>query len=254
MLEHLPDQYTGVITGGGGIGRALLARLCRDPRAGRVIAVTRHRERLEQDTQLDIELLEIIEADVTTEQGLQTLKNALQQTPIHLLLNTIGVLHDGQADQPVAITPEKRLERLSFDTLHHAFHVNAATAAMLVSTLTGNMTRHPAIIATLSARVGSIGDNDMGGWYAYRASKAALNMLMKTASVEFRRRNPQAIVLCLHPGTTDTELSRPFQARVPKEKLFTPDFVAERLLEVIDRRTIEDSGAFYDWNDRPVEW
>ncbi|WP_299258396.1 SDR family NAD(P)-dependent oxidoreductase [uncultured Kushneria sp.] len=254
MPDHLPEQYTAVITGGGGIGRALLTRLCRDPRAGRLIVVTRHRAHLEQDTQLEIERLEIVEADVTTESGLQTLSDYLDQTPVHLLLNTIGVLHDGQSDQSVAIAPEKRIERLSFDTLHHAFHVNAATAAMLVSTLIDRMTRHPVIIATLSARVGSIGDNELGGWYAYRASKAALNMLMKTASVEFKRRNPQAIVLCLHPGTTDTELSRPFQARVPQEKLFTPDFVAERLLEVINRRTPEDSGAFYDWNDMLIEW
>ncbi|GHC17765.1 short-chain dehydrogenase/reductase family oxidoreductase [Kushneria pakistanensis] len=254
MLEHLPDQYTAVITGGGGIGRALLARLSREPRAGRIIAVTRQRERLERDAKLDMDRLEIVEADVTTEQGLETLSTWLHQTPIHLLFNTIGVLHDGQSDQPVAISPEKRLERLSFDTLHHAFHVNAATAAMLISTLADRLTRHPAIMATLSARVGSIGDNDLGGWYAYRASKAALNMLMKTTSIEFRRRNPQAIVLCLHPGTTDTELSRPFQDRVPAQKLFTPDFVAERLLQVMDQRTPDDSGTFYDWNDTPIEW
>ncbi|REC95848.1 SDR family NAD(P)-dependent oxidoreductase [Kushneria indalinina] len=254
MPDHLPDQYTAVITGAGGIGRALLARLARDPRAGRIIAVTRHRERLEQDAQLDCDRLDIVDADVTTEQGLATLSAYLHQIPIHLLFNTIGVLHDGQSDQSVAIAPEKRLERLSLEALHHAFHVNAATAAMLISTLADRMIRHPAIMATLSARVGSIGDNELGGWYAYRASKAALNMLMKTASIEFKRRNPQAIVLCLHPGTTDTELSRPFQARVPAQKLFTPDFVAERLLEVINRRTPDDSGAFYDWNDTPIEW
>ncbi|WP_438767857.1 SDR family NAD(P)-dependent oxidoreductase [Kushneria sp. TE3] len=254
MLEHLPDHYTAVITGGGGIGRALLAELSRDPRAGRIVSVTRHRERLEQDDRLDIDRLDIVDADVTTEQGLATLSDYLHQTPVHLLFNTIGVLHDGQSDQSTVIAPEKRLERLSFDALNHAFQVNAATAAMLISTLTDRLTRHPAIIATLSARVGSIKDNDLGGWYAYRASKAALNMLMKTASIEFKRRNPQAILLCLHPGTTDTELSRPFQARVPKGKLFTPAFVAERLLAVISQRTPDDSGAFYDWNDTPIEW
>lgn len=254
MLEHLPDQYTAVVTGGGGIGRALLARLHQDPRAGRLIAVTRHPERLRQEAPLDTDRLEIVDADVTTEQGLQTLSDYLTQTPVHLLFNTIGVLHSGQSDPSVAITPEKRLEQLSFEALNHAFHVNAATAAMLISTLTDRLIHHPAIIATLSARVGSIGDNELGGWYAYRASKAALNMLMKTASVEFKRRNPQAILLCLHPGTTDTELSRPFQTRVPEGKLFTADFVAERLLAVIDQRTAEDSGTFYDWNDKLIEW
>ncbi|WP_456269918.1 SDR family NAD(P)-dependent oxidoreductase [Kushneria sp. AK178] len=254
MLDHLPDHYTAVITGGGGIGRALLSELLQDPRAGRIVAVTRHRERLAQDSRLEENRLEIVEADITSDAGLATLDDYLSKTPIHLLFNTIGVLHDGQNDQSITMSPEKRLERLSFETLNHAFRVNAATAAMLISTLTDRLTRHPAIIATLSARVGSIGDNDLGGWYAYRASKAALNMLMKTASIEFRRRNPQAILLCLHPGTTDTDLSRPFQARVPEQKLFTPEFVAGRLLAVIDQRTPEDSGAFYDWNDTPIEW
>ncbi|MFC0339049.1 NAD(P)-dependent dehydrogenase, short-chain alcohol dehydrogenase family [Kushneria avicenniae] len=254
MLDHLPEQYTAVIIGGGGIGSALLARLLQDPRAGRIVAVTRHRERLAQDERLDIDRLDIVEADVTSDEGLQTLSEYLQKAPVHLLFNTIGVLHDGQSDQSVAMAPEKRLERLSFEALQHAFHINAATTAMLVSTLADRLTRHPAIIAALSARVGSIGDNELGGWYAYRASKAALNMLMKTASIEFRRRNPQAILLCLHPGTTDTELSRPFQARVPDGKLFTTEFVADRLLEVINQRTPEDSGAFYDWNNTPIEW
>lgn len=107
------------------------------------------------------------------------------------------------------------------------------------------------IIASLSARVGSIEDNRLGGWYSYRASKAAHNMLLKTASIELKRLNKQSVVLCLHPGTTDTSLS---QARVPDEKLFTSLFVAEQLLAVIAQPTPDDSGSFWDWNGQPIEW
>ena len=104
------------------------------------------------------------------------------------------------------------------------------------------------------AGVGSIEDNRLGGWYAYRASKAAHNMLMRTAAVELRRLNPDITVVCLHPGTTDTGLSRPFQARVPEGKLFSPAFVAERLLAVLGERASEESGSFYDWAGEPVAW
>ncbi|WP_312845184.1 hypothetical protein [Vreelandella populi] len=110
------------------------------------------------------------------------------------------------------------------------------------------------MIASLSARVGSIADNNLGGWYSYRASKAAHNMLLKTAAIELKRLNPTSIVLCLHPGTTDTPLSKPFQARVPSEKLFTPDFTAGQLLAVINKRTPEDSGSFWDWAGKRIEW
>ena len=107
--------------------------------------------------------------------------------------------------------------------------------------------RDKAVFAALSARVGSISDNRLGGWHGYRASKAALNQIIRTLSIELARKRPDAICAGLHPGTVDTGLSEPFQRNVPDGKLFTPDYAAERLLSVIDGLTAEQSGRCFDW-------
>ncbi|WP_338401863.1 SDR family NAD(P)-dependent oxidoreductase [Vreelandella salicampi] len=179
------------------------------------------------------------------------MSDQLKGEPVHLLLNAIGILHDSQH----GVGPEKRLEDLNAETFARVMHINAATPTLLIAALKGSLQgKHPTIIASLSARVGSIGDNGFGGWYSYRASKAAHNMLLKTASMELKRLNQQSIILCLHPGTTDTELSKPFQTRVPEDKLFTPDFVARSLIDVMAKRTPEDTGSFWDWAGKPIEW
>jgi NAD(P)-dependent dehydrogenase (short-subunit alcohol dehydrogenase family) len=110
------------------------------------------------------------------------------------------------------------------------------------------------IFAALSARVGSISDNHLGGWYGYRASKAALNMLLKTASIEYHRTHKSLIIAGLHPGTVDSKLSKPFQANVPKEQLFTPEFAAQQLLQVLGNLTPEDSGNCFDWSGEKIEF
>ncbi|MDH4571051.1 short-chain dehydrogenase [Salinicola acroporae] len=244
MLPALPEGFTAVMTGaGGGIGQAMLNRLLKSDRPGRVIAVSR------QSLEHDDRRVENLKADVTTEEGRKALKKQLDGAPLHLLFNAIGLLHDERR----RISPEKRLEDLDAEALSTLFHVNAITPVLLIQTLVSSLKgRHSAIIASLSARVGSIGDNELGGWYGYRASKAAHNMLLRTAAVELARYNRQAIVLNLHPGTTDTVLSRPFQRRVPEGKLFTPDFVAARLLAVMEDRRPGESGSFWDWDGKPV--
>ncbi|MCB8888535.1 SDR family NAD(P)-dependent oxidoreductase [Vreelandella malpeensis] len=246
MLDHLPDGFTALVTGaGGGIGSAVVEALLNSPRVGQLLAVSRT-ERAYGD-----ERVTPITADITTEEGIDTVARALENHPLHLLFNGVGTLHDHEHD----IAPEKRLEQFDASAFARVMHVNAATPLRLLAALNGSLKgSHPCIVASLSARVGSIGDNGFGGWYSYRASKAAHNMLMKTAAIELARINSQAIVLCLHPGTTDTSLSRPFQARVPEDKLFTPAFVAERLLAVIDQRCPEDTGSFWDWAGEPIEW
>ncbi len=205
MLDRLPERFTALITGAsGGIGHAVLKKLLSSSHVGRVIAVTRQPFIVDDPRVLSLTL------DVTTTEGRHTLQEQLADQPVHLFFNALGLLHDGTRK----LQPEKRLDQLSLEHLQAVMQVNAFTPALLIAALTDAFKgAHPCVIASLSARVGSISDNRLGGWYSYRASKAAHNMLLKTAAIELKRLNPQSVVLCLHPGTTDTSLSKPFQAR-----------------------------------------
>ncbi|KUM39618.1 SDR family NAD(P)-dependent oxidoreductase [Pseudomonas sp. EpS/L25] len=168
---------------------------------------------------------------------------------LDLLLCAAGLLQGAQA------RAEKSLAQVEQAGLQESYLVNAVLPLLLIKHLTPLLKgHHPCQVATLSARVGSIGDNRLGGWYGYRMAKAALNQGLRCASIELARLNPESCVLALHPGTTDTALSRPFQARVPADKLFTPDHAAARLLEVLAARTPADTGSFWDWAGQPVEW
>lgn len=246
MLTRLPDGFSALILGAsGGIGRAMIDALLESDRPTSVIGVSR------QKTSHSDPRFESLALDISQTDGLATLEEHLENRPLHLVFNAIGMLHDTAS----GIAPEKKLADLDAEAMKQLFHINAITPALLLKALEGCFKgRHPALFASLSARVGSIGDNRLGGWYAYRASKAAHNMLMKTAAVELRRVNSEMVVVCLHPGTTDTALSLPFQERVPEGTLFTPAFVAERLLAVLDELPKGKSGLFMDWAGQPVPW
>lgn len=193
----------------------------------------------------------LVDVDITDEASLSRLTDRLknQLQTLDLIINTAGLLH------AESVAPEKMLEQISLRAMQQVFAVNAYGPILLAQALMPWMkTRRRVVFASLSARVGSIGDNRLGGWYSYRAAKAAQNQLLKTLSIELARRNPESIVLALHPGTTDTSLSRPFQANVAQEKLFTPAFVAERLLQVMMSATASDTGHFLAWDGQPIPW
>lgn len=161
-----------------------------------------------------------------------------------LVLVATGVLHEAGGLQP-----EKSWRTLNVESLKKAFTVNSIGPALVAKYFLPLLARdRKAVFAALSARVGSIEDNDLGGWYAYRASKAALNMLIKTLSIELARRNPSAICVALHPGTVDTALSKPFQSSVPNGKLLSPQLAATNLLGVLDSATVEDTGHLLAWD------
>lgn len=166
-----------------------------------------------------------------------------------LLLCCVGVLHDKLA------VPEKRLADIQAQALAHYFAVNTIVPALLLKHLTPvlNATSEPRV-AFLSAKVGSIEDNRLGGWYGYRASKAALNMLIKTSAIELARRYRDICVAALHPGTTHSPLSEPFVDRIPKGKIYSPQQSAERLMRVIDGLRPEDNGRFFHWDGSRLPW
>jgi NAD(P)-dependent dehydrogenase (short-subunit alcohol dehydrogenase family) len=168
---------------------------------------------------------------------------------LHLLLNVGGYLHRESQ------LPERRLMDVEPENLLASFAVNAAGPLLVVKHFQRFLPRADrVIVATLSARVGSIGDNRLGGWYAYRAAKAAQNMFTRCLSIELGRRHRGLACVALHPGTVDTALSRPFQARVPAAKLFTVERAATQLLAVIDGLTRDDNGGFYAWDGSPIPW
>jgi NAD(P)-dependent dehydrogenase (short-subunit alcohol dehydrogenase family) len=170
---------------------------------------------------------------------------------LHLVVNAAGLLHGGPHD----MAPEKRLADVRLEALTTGFAVNAFGPLLLARHFESLLAhRERAVFASISARVGSIGDNRLGGWYAYRGAKAAQNMFTRSLSIEWARTRRNVVCVALHPGTTDTGLSRPFQANVPAGKLFTPERAARQLLEVIDRLTPADTGRFLAWDGSGIPW
>ena len=169
---------------------------------------------------------------------------------LHLLVNCAGVLHDG-----AALRPEKRLEALDAEALRRSFEVNAIGPALVARSFFPLLAHDErAVVANLSARVGSIEDNRIGGWYGYRASKAAQNMLTRTLAIELGRRAPNVICVALHPGTVETDLSRPFLRAAKRSTVHTPAEAAKYLVAVIDGLTPADTGRFIAWDGTPIPW
>jgi NAD(P)-dependent dehydrogenase (short-subunit alcohol dehydrogenase family) len=160
-----------------------------------------------------------------------------------------GVLHQGD------IQPEKRLEDINETSMQSVLHSNVVIPSLWLKLLFDFLKgQNNCILIALSARVGSIGDNKLGGWYAYRASKSALNMVMKTAAIEYSRRAKNVKLIAFHPGTTDTNLSKPFQKRVAEDKLFTPSFVAKQVTEIMNHASVDGQLSFLDWAGKSIDW
>jgi NAD(P)-dependent dehydrogenase (short-subunit alcohol dehydrogenase family) len=184
--------------------------------------------------------------DLTDEASVAAAAASLAAPP-ELVIVATGLLHEGERG------PEKAMADLDPSWLARQYAVNAIGPALVAKHFLPRMPRAGrTIFAVLSARVGSISDNKLGGWYGYRASKAALNQLVRSLAVEQRRRNDRSIVVALHPGTVDTSLSRPFQAGVAPGQLFTPDRAAMQLLDVLDGLTPPQSGRLFAWDGAEI--
>ena len=166
---------------------------------------------------------------------------------IDRLIILAGVLQDD------VTRPEKRLSDIDPIALQYSYQINAIGPMLFVKSLWPALRQpHPVVIASLSARVGSIADNSLGGWYGYRASKAALNQLSHSAAIELARYNPESCMVTLHPGTVDTDLSRPFQKKDAKTPPFSANHSAAQLWQVIDRLSPAQTGGFFAYDGRSI--
>lgn len=253
-VAGLTELANVVVTGASsGIGHALVRQLLDNRHVACVFAISRSATRNDSLRELQRahgEKLQTLDADLTRDLDLQRVTGAMRAVDqLHLVINAAGVLHGP------GLAPEKSVEQVSAATLQQVFALNAFSPLLLAKALLPQLCRkQPAVFASLSARVGSIGDNRAGGWYSYRASKAAQNQLLKTFSVEWKRRNSNGICLLLHPGTVDTPLSEPFQMNVPADKLFDAVRAATQLLAIIARSTPADSGRFIAWDGTDIPW
>lgn len=245
-----PSGRLAVVVGGtGGVGAALAAALVGDPTHDRVIVLSR-RPPAEAVAAEARERLVWIAADILDEASLAEAARQISAlgSPDLILIAT-GLLH-GEG-----LAPEKSLRSLNAEALTRVLQVNAVGPALVAKHLLPLTPRdRPSVLAALSARVGSIGDNQLGGWYGYRASKAALNMLIRTLAIEHRRTRPLGVCVVLHPGTVATALSAPFQTGVPDGKLFTPEQSAAALLAVVAGLGPEANGGFFAWDGSPIAW
>ncbi len=255
VIAGLERPANALVTGASsGIGLAVVAQLLDSPGVATVAAVSRRAEECPQLQMLCKEhagRLHLLSADLTDDASLASLHPRLEGVvdELHLVFNAAGMLHAPE------VSPEKALAAVRRATLESVFALNTFAPILLIQALAPLLARqHPMVFASLSARVGSIGDNMLGGWYAYRASKAAQNQLLRTLAVEWRRTHRQAACVLLHPGTVDTPLSQPFQARVPEGKLFTAEFAARKLLAIVAATTPADSGSFRAWDGSDIPW
>jgi len=248
---RIEGPYTAVVIGArGGVGQAFVASLQASPEVAHIVATGRDlhwcRDRSEHPKVVRAQMDLSDEASVAkvAEQA------AEHAVPLRLVVNASGLLHDG------ALQPERSLRDL--DPAHFARVLDVHTVGV-ASLLKHFLPRFPrsgrSVFATLSARVGSIGDNRLGGWYSYRASKAAQNMLVKCAAIEAARRQPELVALALHPGTVHSALSQPFTGRLrPDHAVFTPEESCQYLCQVIRDRDAKDSGGFYAWDGQAIPW
>ncbi len=234
QFSSLPREGVAVVFGAsGGVGAALVENLSGGDGFSHVVALSRR-----SDPSFDL----TDEASIA-----RAVAAASQLGELRLVIDATGFLHDETQ------APEKSLRDLDAGKLARAFALNAIGPALLMKhVLPALAPTGKSAFATLSARVGSIGDNHLGGWYGYRASKAALNQFVRTAAIELKRRRPLALCVALHPGTVRTQLSDPFGK--DGLEVQTPLTSAARLLGVIDGLSAEQSGGFFDHLGLPIPW
>lgn len=254
MLTQINSANTLIVGASQGIGLGFVRSQLQQANISQIYATYRNPETAGELFNLEQQYgdrLTCLQVDITDESqiaaAVKQIKESVSQ--LHLVIYCVGVLHSEN------LAPEKSLRQIDPEKLLYSFQVNSIGAVLLAKHLMPLFTKNEdSIFACISAKVGSIEDNRLGGWYGYRASKAALNMFLKTTAIEYSRRCPKTIVVALHPGTTDTRLSQPFQKNVPPEKLFPVEKTVNLLSQVISGLSIKDSGEFFSWDGSRLPW
>lgn len=230
-----------IVGASGGIGRALVEAVAAGGRHETVFALSRSAVSWSEPVRT-------LSVDITDEASLAAAARTVGAAgPVHLVIVASGILHGA------AIAPEKAIRTLDPAAMATVFAVNTLGPALVAKHFLPLMPRKGrSVFAALSARVGSIEDNRLGGWYAYRASKAALNQILRTLAVEATRTHPELIVAGLHPGTVQTALSQPFRPHAGTPGLFSPEESAGHLLRVVKRLQIRNSGQVFAWDGQPI--
>ena len=247
FLGFKEDIVAIVIGASGGVGDAFAQKLSLSSQCTKLIMTSRQPMVLgEVDSKHTW-----LSVDITNETSLEELTTYIKDKKLepNLILNLSGVLHTSQ------FGPERTWRHLDMETMRKVFEINTFGVALLGKHLIPCLPRRGrSVFASLSARVGSISDNRLGGWYSYRASKAAQNMMIKTMSIEANRKWKELICVALHPGTVQTQLSDPFTKNYDPQKLFTPQQSCDYLCDVITDLTFKDTGGFFAWDGQTIEF
>ena len=220
----------------GSIGRALCIEYINKQNIDNIIAYSRSGEEFENN------LIKSIKVDYCNDQSLAEAASSLK-IKLDIIIVAIGALDN----------PEKSIRDLSAEKFLDMFNANTIPTALIAKYYLPCLYRDRITkFASISARVGSIQDNELGGWYSYRASKSALNMILKGLSIEQQRSNHDSIIFGLHPGTVDSKLSRPFQKK--NKEYFSPEFSAKKLVNVIDTKTVDDNGKIFAWDNTIIPY
>ena len=253
MKFDLSQNTNALIIGGGhGIGLALVKQLLELSRENKVSTTYRVPSKAMELFKLQEdypERLKVFKIDPTNQTAVSDLSIYLSDSDkFDLIINSVGLLHSDH------IIVEKSVRSFSTDNFMEVMRINTVVTPLIAKYFEKFLRKvTTSALISISAKVGSIQDNRMGGWHSYRASKAALNMLVKNIAIEFAHKRNNCIVLALHPGTTDTNLSKPFTSNT-SYKLHTPEETAKNILNVINHRELSDSGKFLSWDGAEIEW
>ena len=236
------SKNIAIIGSSGAIGNAFVEHYIKDSSVEKIYSFSR------SATSYSSKKVSSFDIDIESQESIEKASSYLEGCYLDIVIIASGVLHTE------SFGPEKSIKDLNYKTLSKVYSVNTIGPALIGKYFLPLLNKKTkSVMAFLSARVGSISDNKTGGWYGYRASKTALNQIIKSFSIELRRTNPNAIIFGLQPGTVDSQLSKPFKRNVKEGSLFTPEYSVSYLKDIIKAASPSDSGKLISWDGKEIQ-